>query len=164
MVLHHAHKHFVALFKERLAKGESHEVEAFGSAAREDYFRLAAGIDKILHIGTRLLVELRGLLRKIMHAPMHVGVHRIIFFGHRLHHGAGLLRGGRVVEIDQRAVVDRAGEYGKILAYFFDVEHCGLLVIGFAQRARAALLQAAAEAHFHQIGKALAQRFRLNAC
>ena len=130
MVLHHAHEHFVALFKERLAKGESHEVEAFGSAAREDYFRLAAGIDKLLHIGTRLLVELRGLLRKIMHAPMHVGVHRIIFFGHRLHHGAGLLRSGRVVEVDQRAVVDRAGEYGKILAYFFDVEHGGYCLLG----------------------------------
>ena len=130
MMLHHAHEHFVALFKEGLAERERHEVEAFGSAARKDDFRLAAGIDKMLHIATRLLVELCGLLRKIMHAPMHVGVHRIIFFGHRLHHGAGLLRGGRVVEIDQRAVVDRAGEYGKILAYFFDVEHGGYCLLG----------------------------------
>ena len=130
MMLHNAHEHFIALFEECLAERKRHKVEAFRRAAREDDFRLVAGVDKLLHIGARLFVQLRGLLRKIMHAPMHVGVHRIIFVSHRLHHSAGLLRGGRVVEIDQRAVVDRAGEYGKILAYFFDVEHGGYCLLG----------------------------------
>ena len=62
-----------------------------------------------------------------MHATVHVGVGVVVFVGDGLHHLAGLLRGGAVVQVDQGLAVDGAAQDGEVGAYLVDVVHKGFI-------------------------------------
>ena len=119
VVLHDGEDDLVALLEEGLAETGRHEVEALGGAAREDDFGGGAGVDEAPHPLAGGLVEVGGLLREVVHAAVHVGVDGIVFLGDGLHYAPRLLRGGRVVEVNERPAVHLAPEYGEVLAYFF---------------------------------------------
>src|ERR1700722_7740449 len=51
-----------------------------------------------------------------MQPAMHVGILGLVGLVHALQHGIGLLRGGRVVEIDQRLAIDLQRQRREILA------------------------------------------------
>ena len=68
-------------------------------------------------------MEVGGTLRQIVHATMHIGIGVEIFIVHCLKHTQWFLCGCRIVEIDERTVVDSAGEYGEIGANLIYIVH-----------------------------------------
>jgi hypothetical protein len=56
-----------------------------------------------------------------MQPAMHVGVFGFVGLRHAVEHRIGLLRGGGVVEIDQRLAIDLERERGKIFPYPGDI-------------------------------------------
>ncbi len=58
-----------------------------------------------------------------MQPAMHIGIFMRIALHHRVKDGFWLLRGSGVVEIDQRLIINLAGEDWKVLADFGDVKH-----------------------------------------
>ena len=50
-------------------------------------------------------MQVGGLLREIVHAAVHIGVHIEIFLAHGIEHAERFLCGGGIVEIDQWFVV-----------------------------------------------------------
>ena len=116
MVLHDSDYHLVAFLHECLTEGRGHQIESLGGAAGEDDFIGGTGIDETAYGFTRLLVEVGGLLRKEVDPTMDVGIHIEVLLAHGIQYTQGFLCGGRIVEINQRTVVDRAREYGEVLA------------------------------------------------
>ena len=51
-----------------------------------------------------------------MYAAVDVGVYVVVLLGHGIHHTAGFLRGGSVVEIDEWFVIYSPAQDGKILS------------------------------------------------
>ena len=101
VVLHLAEDDLVALLHKSLSEAGCHEVDALGSAAREDNLTGAAGIQETAYRFARCLVQICCLLRKEMHAAMHVGIDVVVFLRHRLHDLSRLLRRRCIIEIDK---------------------------------------------------------------
>ncbi len=123
MVLHDAHDHLVALAHKLFTERADHEVYALGGAAREDNLLGLGSVDETAHGLTRRLMQVGGLLREIMHATVHVGVDIKILVAHGIEHTERLLCCRRVVEIDERTVVDGARENRKIVSHLLYVVH-----------------------------------------
>ena len=121
VVLHDGEYHFVAFVEKAIAQRRSHEVEAFGRAAREDDFGRRARTDEGPHAFAGLLVQVGGLLREEVDAAVHVGVDRVVFVHHGLDDAARFLRGGGVVQVDEGAAVHLAAQDGKVGAHGVDV-------------------------------------------
>ena len=118
VVLHLGEDDLVALLHESLSEAGGHEVDALRGAAGEDNLRCAAGIQEAAHRLARSLVKLCGLLRKEVHAAMHVGIHVIVFLRHRLHDLTRLLRRRRIVEIDERVLpIKNLTKDGEVVPY-----------------------------------------------
>ncbi len=66
--------------------------------------------------------SLGGLLGKMMHGAMDIGVGSFVIPGDGVDHRARLLRGGGVIEIDERLAVNLLLEDRKIGADALDVE------------------------------------------
>ena len=58
-----------------------------------------------------------------MHPTMHIGIHIEVLIPHGVEHHERLLRGGRIVEIDQRFLIHLTRQNGEILAHLFYIEH-----------------------------------------
>ena len=123
VVLHGGDDDLVARLHLRLAEGGRQEVDALRGASGEDDFAGRAGVDKPAHGLAAGFVQLCGLLGEEMHATVYVGVSIIVFVGDGFDHRAGFLRGGAVVQVDQRLAVDGAAEDGEVGAYLLDVVH-----------------------------------------
>ena len=100
-----------------------HEVQALCGAAGKHDLGLRGCVYEACHGASGLLVQVGGLLREVVHAAMHVGVHLVVFLHHGLYHRAGFLRGGGVVKVNQGAAVHLAGQYGKVLPDGVNVVH-----------------------------------------
>ena len=123
VMLHGRDDDFVASLHLRLAEGGGQEVDALRGAAGEDDFVRRAGVDKPTHGLAAGFVQFGGLLGEEVYAPVHVGIGVIVFIGNGLDHLPGFLRGGAVVEVDQRLAVDGAAEDREVGAYLVDVVH-----------------------------------------
>ena len=123
VVLHGGDDDLVARLHLRLAEGGRQEVDALRGASGEDDFAGRAGVDKPAHGLAAGFVQLCGLLGEEMHATVYVGVGVVVFVGDGFDHRAGFLRGGAVVQVDQRLAVDGAAEDGEVGAYLVDVVH-----------------------------------------
>ena len=121
MVLHDR-KHDLVARLDTCADPCSDDVDGLGTAFGEDDLLDRLCIDKTTHGLARALISLRRLVRERMQAAMHVRVAVAHRAGHRVDHRIRLLRGGSVVEIDQRLAVDRPAKDGKLLADGADVE------------------------------------------
>ena len=126
VVLHRGDDDLVACLHLRLTEGGCQQVDALRGAAGEDDFVCRAGVDELAHGLAAGLVQLRGLLGEEVHAAVHVGVGVVVFVGDGLHHLAGLLGGGAVVQVDQGLAVDGAAQDGEIGAYLLDFVHKSL--------------------------------------
>ena len=51
-----------------------------------------------------------------MYATVYVGIDGVVFVGDGLYHFAWFLRGGSIVEVDERTLIYLAAEYGEVLA------------------------------------------------
>ena len=70
-------------------------------------------VEELLHLFARLLVRARRALAQKMHAAMDIGVVLGVAPHHRVDDRLRLLRGGGVVEIDERLAVNRWFSIGK---------------------------------------------------
>ena len=123
VVFHDRQQDFVALPEERLGEGRSDEVQALGRAPCENDFGRRGSADETSHPFAGGFVKVGGLLRKEVHAAVHVGIDGEIFLAHRIDNAAWLLSRGGVVQIDQRAVIDLSFQNGKVGTYFFNIKH-----------------------------------------
>ncbi len=105
---------FIALLHAGVAETGGYQVQSFGGATRKDNLRRAAGIDESADGLTGTFVQFGGLLAEPMHAPMDVGIDIEVLVAHGIEHTQRLLRSGRIVEINQRLAVDRAGQDGEV--------------------------------------------------
>ena len=121
MMLDGGDDNLVALVYKGLAKRACHEVDGFGRAAGEDNLFAASRIEEAAHRVAGLLVELGGLLRQVVHATVHIGIDVQILVAHGIEHTQRLLRGCRIVEIDQRPAIDLAREYREVVPYLVNV-------------------------------------------
>ena len=91
----------------RAAVGLRHQVDGLGRAAHKDDLAGSGRVDELLHRLARPLRTPRSRsCESVMHAAMDVGVVVLVIAHDRVDHRVRLLRGGRVVEIDQRRAVD----------------------------------------------------------
>ena len=123
VVFHDGEDDLVAFLHAGFAEGCGQEVDALGGAAREDDFVRGAGVQEAAHRLARCLVQLGGLLGEEVHAAVHVGIDGVVFVGNGIDHATGLLRGGSVIQIDERAAIDRAAQDGKVFPDFLYIVH-----------------------------------------
>ena len=71
---------------------------------------LGGGADEAGQRRPARLEQAGGLLGDGVHAPVHVGVGRLVVVGHGVDHGDRLLRRGGRVQVDQALAVDLAVE------------------------------------------------------
>ena len=123
VVLHVGEQHLVAGLHVCRAEGGCHQVDGLGGAACEDDFGRGAGVEESAHALACCFVQLGGLLAEVVHASVHVGVGVEVLAAHGVEHRQRLLRGGGIVEVNQRAAMHLPREYGEVAAYDVDVIH-----------------------------------------
>ena len=94
-----------------------YEVDALCGASGEDNLFRLTGVDKLPHRLACRFVQVGSLLREVVNAAVDIGVDVEVFVAHGIKHAERFLRGGRIVEIDERAAVDLAAEDGEVGAY-----------------------------------------------
>src|SRR5262249_19751806 len=104
------------------AVGLGDEVDALGGAAREDDLLLGRGVEEALHLLAGLVVLLGGQRAEEVDGPVDVGVVQLIVAAGRVDYRLRLLRGGGVVEVDQRLAVGLAVEDREVVADLLQVE------------------------------------------
>ena len=114
VVFHLGDDDFITCFHASLRKGGGDEVDAFCSASCEDDLGGAAGVDVAPYGFASLFVQVGGLLTEEVDAAMYVGVHVQVFVCHGIDDATWLLRGGGVVQIDERVAIDLAAEDGEV--------------------------------------------------
>ena len=117
VVLHDGDDDLVALAEEGFTERRSQEVDALGGSACEDNLARGAGVDELADGLACPFVQLGRLLGEEVDAAVHVGIDRVVLLGNGIDHAAWFLRGGAVVEIDERLAVDRAAENGEVFPY-----------------------------------------------
>ena len=105
VMFHLGQHHGVALGEVRPTPSMGHEVDGFGGAAGDDD---PLGVEALLEFGTAGLVAFGGLPSQGVDGSVNVGVGLRIVPVHRIQNDLRLLRGGCVVEVDQRVAVDLA--------------------------------------------------------
>src|SRR6185436_3055286 len=93
-----------------------HQVDPFGGPASEDDFLGAARANESGHPFPGALVGAGRAVAQLMDAPVNIGVIMLIIVPERFKHLPGLLRGGGIVEVDQRMPVNLLIEDRKIPA------------------------------------------------
>ena len=114
VMLHVGDQHLVALLHKRCTEGLCHEIDALSCSTGEDHLTRLPGIDEAAHLLTGSLVQVGGLLRQVMNAAMHIGIHVQIFFAHRIEHAERLLRCCRIIKINQRLIIYFPRQDGKV--------------------------------------------------
>src|SRR5215472_3201739 len=122
VMLHGGDQNFIARADVLAAVGLGYQVDRFRGASRKDDLSAVRGVQKTLYRNPGLFVVLRRPLRESMHATMDIGVivAIVVFNGFDYRHW--LLRGGRVVQVDQRLAVNALVKNGKIAADFLHVK------------------------------------------
>ena len=108
---------FITFLHEALTETGGYEVESFGCSTRENYLIRCLGIEKLAHSLAGSLMEFGGLLTEPMHSTVHIGIDVQIFFAHRIKHTKRLLRGSRIVKINEWTVINRSRKNWKIFSY-----------------------------------------------
>ncbi len=97
------------------------EVDGLGCAANKHDLVRRGGAKKAADLFARVLIGVGRARRQLVRAAMNVGVLEAVEMHEPVDDGLRLLRGGGVVEPDQRAAVDLLVEDGKVAAHGIDV-------------------------------------------
>ena len=116
VMLHLRQQDFVARLQVLTAPRGSHEVDAFGRAAREHDLVGAPGVDELCRSGASGFIARRRAIAQFVNAPMHVRVVAFVVIAQRVNHRARFLARRRVVEINQRMPVDLLVQNRKVCA------------------------------------------------
>ena len=99
------------------------EIQGLGGVFREDDLFRFRGVDEAADPFPGVFVDVRGLYGEGVGPPVGVGVAAAVITAHGLDHAFRFLRGGAVVQIDDRAAVHRLIQQGKIAAKFLGITH-----------------------------------------
>ena len=116
VVFHFGEQDDIAGFKVFSAPGGGNEINAFGGAAGENDLIGVARVDEFGRPGAGGFKGNRGAVAQFMNAPMNVGVVVLVIMHQRVDDGAGLLRGGGVIKINQRLAMDILVQNPEILS------------------------------------------------
>ena len=105
-MLHLCDKHFVTSLHLRFTERRCHQINGFRRTTRKHYLFYLSGIDKLAHLFTSSLMQIGSLLRKIVNATMHIGIHVQVFVTHGIEHTEWFLRGSSIVEVYQRFTIN----------------------------------------------------------
>ena len=97
MMFHRGDDDFIALLHESLGKRRSHEIDTLGGATCENNLFGLRSIDELAHFFARSLMQFRCLLRQVMNATMHVGIHIKILLAHSVKHTQRFLGCRRII-------------------------------------------------------------------
>ena len=139
VVLHDRQHNLVPRLQARRSPAIGHQIDAFGRARGEDNLVFRTGVQEARDLAAHRLVLVGRQIGKVMQAPVNVCIFHRIGLGDRIDHAARLLRGGPVVQIDQRGAVHLAREDGKILADQVNIirDHgAGISIVRATTRAR----------------------------
>ena len=127
VMLHLGEQDLIARLDVRIAPTPRDGVDARGCPIGKDALLALRGVDERADRLPGLVEQLVRLLGQLVNAAMHVGVMLFVATDDRLDDLAGMLRAGRVVEVDQRhAGADLAAEDGEIRAAGQGVQRRGL--------------------------------------
>src|SRR5581483_6281658 len=122
MVLHLGQQDLVALADTGASPSVGHQVQCFGSVTREDDALFRGSVDETRHLAADRLVGLSRLLAQLVDGTMDVGVVVLVVVHQRVDDLSRLLRGRRIVQIDQRPAVHLARKDGEVAPDASDVE------------------------------------------
>src|SRR5690242_4671283 len=122
MMFEGGNQHFVAGADVCPAEGLGDKVDALGGATDEDDLAGPISIQETANCFPGRFVVVGGALGKGVHAAMNVGIVALVIVANRIDHGAGLLRSGSVVQIDERLAVDQLMQDREFLADVLNVE------------------------------------------
>ena len=106
VVLHLGGEDDVAGFEVRAGPTVRDNINALGRAARENNFRGVGGVDEFRDPCARAFVGVGRAHRERVEAAVDVAIVALVVVDERVDHGARLLGGGPVVEIDEGLAVD----------------------------------------------------------
>ena len=135
MMFHLGDNHLVARLHLTFAERTRHEVDSLCGTTGEDNLLNLPGVDKPSHLFAGCLMEVRCLLRQIMHSAMHIRIHIQILVTHGIEHTQRLLGGGSIIEIHQWLAIHLTRQNGKVLAnliYIITQFHLGCKVTTFS--------------------------------
>src|SRR5215472_13322087 len=122
VMFHGGDQNFIARPNLLAAVGLCYQVDGLRGAAGEDDFLVVPGIQEALDGSAGLFIMLRGAFGKRVHAAMDVGVIVAIIMFDGLDHGQRLLRGGRVIQVDQRLAVNALVKNRKVATDLLDIK------------------------------------------
>ena len=123
VMLHLCDDDLIASLHLTLTERLSHQIDGLRSATRKDDFLSLRGIDKLTHFFACCLVQIRCLLREIMHPAMHIGIHIEILLAHRVEHTQRFLCRRCIIQIHQRLLIYLPRQNGKIFADLIYIVH-----------------------------------------
>ena len=88
---------------------------------------------------------------------MYVGIHIQVLIPHGIEHHERLLRGSRIIKIDQRLLINLATQNREIFAYLIYIVH-----ILFTKSATITLVELTPETLLHQIVQAITEGLELH--
>ena len=115
-------QHDLVAALQRRGEDVGHQVYALGAAADEDDLVRRVGPQEVGHRAPGLLVGVAGPGREGVGGTVDVGVVVRVEVGQGVDHRLWLLRGGRVVEPDERLAVDPLLEDGEVAAHGVGIE------------------------------------------
>ena len=106
----------------RAAERLGHQIDGLGRAPHEDDLAQVRRVQELLNFLASVLIRASGALAEEMHAAMDIGVVFGVAAHHRVDDGLRLLRGRRVVEIDERLAVYFLAQDREVAPHLLDVE------------------------------------------
>ena len=127
-MLHGGDDDLIASLHTFVGESAGHEVQSLGGAACKNNLCSGLGIEEPAHRLARLLMQLGSLLAHPVHSPVHIGIDIEVFLAHGIQDTEWFLCRSRIVEVDQRFVVDLARQYREIFPHLIDIVHLYLFL------------------------------------
>ena len=107
MMLHFRNDNFIAGLEFAAAITKRNQVDCFRGATHENDFFILARVDELANLASCAFIGIGRALAQIVHTAMDVRIEMRVIVALGVDHRPGFLRGGGVVEIDQRLAVDQ---------------------------------------------------------
>ena len=122
VVLQPGKQHAIARFQVRRPPAVGNEIDRLRRAARPDHLAAARAVQESGQRIAGALEAPRGAIGERVRPAVHVGVVAAVVIRYGVDNGIRFLRGGGIIEVDQRLSVHRLSENGEIRAHALGVE------------------------------------------